>query len=664
VSGTCSVGITGNSNFFGSETLGFTVSNAQTSNSAALNITIDNVNDAPVISDVTNQTTNEDTDTSSVAFTINDIDSSLSCSSSVAMSSSNTTLISNANIAFSGTAPNCQAVLTPNANESGTSTITLTLSDGSLSTTDSFLLTVSAVDDPADVAEISSLTILQGSSNATLVDASDVSGGDTDVEGQALTYACNFDLTPDDSISGGLPCNTSNLPGLSFNTATGVVTYNAAYNAPAGIDIQILAGDNGVANDDDTIFTVTITDVDFAPELATISDVSATNGSAITTINIGDTHTGNDTDRDSETITYSCGYDQVDDNSVTPTTNCNSGVDGFTFSTTTGELGGTPSSDGIYEFKIIATAGSNSDTTIFTITVNPAGPPGIAASEEWIQVPANAGGIGLPLFWVMKYEAKAWNDSNTNNTIDGGEIDTDGINGSTDNWGNATHKPVSIADNQPWREIDANGAAAECESLGSNYHLITNDEWMAIARDAENEADNWTGNSVGTGCLFRGNSGETTTGDGNGGSDSCGYNGADPEQGTGRDIRAKLKLSNGEEIYDLAANVLEWTDWDDPTTSPTAGFQLAPDTSSCSHGELTSVAASCGGILAPTDYDTDNGTFTRTQGVGYFAEGSGSAALRGGSWVDETVAGAFSLYLFSGPSNSNFDIGFRCVYRP
>jgi hypothetical protein len=133
--GTCTVGITGNLNFFGTENLSYAVSNAQTSNSANLNLTIDNVNDAPVISDITNQTTSEDTATSSIAFTINDPDLSLSlsCSSSVSMSSSNATLINDSDVVFSGTAPNCQAVLSPNANENGTSTITFTLSDGSLS---------------------------------------------------------------------------------------------------------------------------------------------------------------------------------------------------------------------------------------------------------------------------------------------------------------------------------------------------------------------------------------------------------------------------------------------------------------------------------------------------------------------------------------------------
>jgi formylglycine-generating enzyme required for sulfatase activity len=371
-------------------------------------------------------------------------------------------------------------------------------------------------------------------------------------------------------------------------------------------------------------------------------------------------------------IGYSCKYDIVVDDSVSSPADCSS-ITGLSFIESTGTFSWVPATDafdngdgsGRYEFKIIAESVNASTEAIFVMTITDVllAPPGTAASEEWIEVPADAGGLGLPSFWVMKYEAKAWDDSDTDNEIDPGEVDTDGLDGATDNWGNATHKPVSIADNQPWREIDANGAAAECESLGAGYDLISNDEWMAIARDAEGVAENWTGNSVGTGCLFRGNSGETATGDGNGASDSCGYNGADPEEGSVRDIRAKLKLSNGEEVYDFAGNVSEWSDWDDPT-SPSVGFQTAPDTSSCSHGELTSVAGSCGGILADTDYNTSNGGYTITQGVGYFYRGSGSAALRGGSWGNGTVAGAFYLGLYSGPSVSNNYVGFRCVYRP
>jgi len=55
------------------------------------------VNDAPTISDVSNQSTNEDTALNNVAFTISDIDSAVVCSS-VSKGSSNTTVLPTVNI--------------------------------------------------------------------------------------------------------------------------------------------------------------------------------------------------------------------------------------------------------------------------------------------------------------------------------------------------------------------------------------------------------------------------------------------------------------------------------------------------------------------------------------------------------------------------------------
>jgi hypothetical protein len=129
------------------------------------------------------------------------------------------------------------------------------------------------------------------------------------------------------------------------------------------------------------------------------------------------------------------------------------------------------------------------------------------APGEWVLVPPNAGGMGLGAFYVMKYEAKAWHDVNADGVVDSGEVNSLGLSVETE-----TAIPLSIADNQPWRMINANESFAECESLGENYSLISNPEWLAIAREIENIASNWTAGSVGSGCLFRGNSGDIDCG--------------------------------------------------------------------------------------------------------------------------------------------------------
>lgn len=143
ITGSCSVGVTGISNYSGAVSFSYTVTaNGLTSNTATANFSLTAVNDAPTISDVADQTINEDASTSALAVTINDSDSTLTCASSISMASSNATLIGNTDVVFGGTAPNCTATLSPNAGESGSATITLTVTDGALTDTDTFVLNV------------------------------------------------------------------------------------------------------------------------------------------------------------------------------------------------------------------------------------------------------------------------------------------------------------------------------------------------------------------------------------------------------------------------------------------------------------------------------------------------------------------------------------------
>ena len=133
-------------------------------------------NAAPTISDITNQTINEDTATSALSFTIGDVETAAD-SLTVTGSSSNTTLVPNTNIVFGGSGTNRTVTVTPVANLSGTAVITISVSDGSLTTSDTFTLTVTAINDPPVITvpgaqsatALSNLTI--GGISVTDVDA-------------------------------------------------------------------------------------------------------------------------------------------------------------------------------------------------------------------------------------------------------------------------------------------------------------------------------------------------------------------------------------------------------------------------------------------------------------------------------------------------------------
>jgi formylglycine-generating enzyme required for sulfatase activity len=101
----------------------------------------DDGNSAPTISDIAAQTITAGNNTGALAFTVGDAQTAAG-SLTVSGSSSNTTLVPNANIVFGGSGANRTVTVTPASSQTGTATITVTVSDGSLSASDTFLLTV------------------------------------------------------------------------------------------------------------------------------------------------------------------------------------------------------------------------------------------------------------------------------------------------------------------------------------------------------------------------------------------------------------------------------------------------------------------------------------------------------------------------------------------
>ncbi|MDH4444999.1 MAG: SUMF1/EgtB/PvdO family nonheme iron enzyme [Akkermansiaceae bacterium] len=98
-------------------------------------------NTAPTISDIAAQSINADSNTGALAFTVGDAQTEASFLT-LSASSSNASLVPNASIVFGGSGASRMVTVTPAMGQSGTATITVTVSDGSLSTSDTFLLKV------------------------------------------------------------------------------------------------------------------------------------------------------------------------------------------------------------------------------------------------------------------------------------------------------------------------------------------------------------------------------------------------------------------------------------------------------------------------------------------------------------------------------------------
>ena len=279
----------------------------------------------------------------------------------------------------------------------------------------------------------------------------------------------------------------------------------------------------------------------------------------------------------------------------------------------------------------------------------------IQCPDGFISVPGN-GELGTNDFCVMKYEAR----DNGNGGI-----------------------PSTNASDGLWVSISALNSFAKCglmnqAGFNGTFAMISNPEWMTIARNIANNPVNWSGGTVGSGNLSRGFSWErSSVGVGQNQAftsntgPSCLYNTAADSCGATGDHKLKRThiLSNGNEIWDLAGNVSEFVDWNTsdsvftPLDSQTVG-NGSWRSANTTEGALTSNALSPVGnwvsALTPNNDDTN-------KSVGdWFGGSSVTPVMRGGDYDRGYNAGVFSLSVGGSTTQTSTSrrVGFRCVYRP
>src|SRR5438477_259314 len=115
--------------------------------SATFLLTVNSVNDPPTISSVASQSTDEDTPTAAIPFSIGDVETPAG-NLVVSGHSSSPDLVPDANIVFDGSGSNRTFTVIPAVNQSGTASITITVEDGDgASASSSFVLTVNPGND-------------------------------------------------------------------------------------------------------------------------------------------------------------------------------------------------------------------------------------------------------------------------------------------------------------------------------------------------------------------------------------------------------------------------------------------------------------------------------------------------------------------------------------
>ena len=273
--------------------------------------------------------------------------------------------------------------------------------------------------------------------------------------------------------------------------------------------------------------------------------------------------------------------------------------------------------------------------------------------DNWIKVPGNSS-FGTSDFWVMKYEAKCV-DSTTNTPLTTPDTGYNTYSNSTTAC-TGTKYPASAVNGYPIANISHNTALTYCQNIGA--HLLTNDEWMTIARNAEQVNSNWS-TFVGSGYLYSGHNDSTPyvalQADKD---DTQGYSGTGNSTGN---QRRTLTLSNGSVIWDLAGNVWEHVQRSVNNVGDlTNVFNPLPACSDavdnwgwCQYGNTTApYVSSWTADVVRNSVGSSNTDWNSTQGVGQVytwkngTSKSTTVFLRGGNWSVGSPAGAFALHLY------------------
>jgi hypothetical protein len=289
-----------NANYYGSDTLTITTSDQGNSGAGGtlydtdnVTITVNSVNDDPTISGILDQPIDEDDATNLLSFTVLDAETAAG-SLDVSATSDNLALVPLSGITLGGSDKDRTITITPAANQFGTATITLTVTDANGgSNQQTFTVNVASVNDAPvntvpEAQSVNEDTALEfNSTNGKLISISDVDADSSDlkvtlsVEYGTLTLATAAGLTfitgdgSEDAMlvfTGSRSAINTALDGLSYQPS---LNYNGPDTLTITTDDQGFSGAGGPLSDLDSV-AITVNAVNDAP-VAVVDDDYSTN---------------------------------------------------------------------------------------------------------------------------------------------------------------------------------------------------------------------------------------------------------------------------------------------------------------------------------------------------------------------------------------------------
>jgi hypothetical protein len=368
-------------NLNGNATVTVTVNDGQSQNNTTTRtflVTVNAQNDPPTISQIADQTTPQNTATGLIPFTIGDVETSAS-SLTVGASSSNPSLISA--LTLGGSGANRTLRITPAQNQFGTAVITVTVADGDGGIgSDSFLLTVTTVNQPPTLDALSDVTIVEDAGPQT-VTLTGISSGSAS-ENQTLTVTA---ISSDPSL---IP-----YPVITYTSpnATGQLVFTPVTNGNGMATITVTVSDGQSQNATATrSFDVVINSVNDGPTLNPIANVTLAANTPLHTVALGGISPGAVNEDQVVTITaVSSNPGLIPDPVVS-----------YFSPNTTGSLtvSPTPGASGSATITVTADDGqseNNSIVRVFSVSVSGANRPPTITDLPDISLPV--GGIASPL---------------------------------------------------------------------------------------------------------------------------------------------------------------------------------------------------------------------------------------------------------------------------
>lgn len=212
-------------------------------------------NAAPTISTVASQSTLQNIATGAIAFTVGDQETA-AASLTVSASSSNTTLVPNANLVFGGSGANRTVTITPATGQTGTTTISLNVYDGTNTTSTTFLLTVSVPNTAPTITSISAQSTTQNTATSAIAFT----------VGDAQTAAASLAVTGGSANTTLIPNANIIFSGSGANRSV-IITPSAGQTGSAVITITV--SDSALTAS--ATFTLTV-----IPSVPTIASITST----------------------------------------------------------------------------------------------------------------------------------------------------------------------------------------------------------------------------------------------------------------------------------------------------------------------------------------------------------------------------------------------------